>query len=469
MRKALLVVVLLSVVAPVMATTTIIAVQTGTYTADGTKQAIVTVGYTSDVNVRAFALDINVDSGMNLDNIRDFNRGESKAPGGGYGIFPGRFRDFVNPSNPDPCYALATYNPTAPSGDPGASGTGQDTNKIIVEMGTLYYGDANRPALSGTLFRIDVNSEKGPGPATVTIAGDTMRSGDVNGAVGNDGNTVKTNLPITLVVTFGVNVPNIVGQPKGTADTMITGAGLVVGTKTTQYSDVCNVDIVMTQDPAAGTSVSAGSAVNYKYSLGKFPTPTLLIYPKWDPDCNIPIYWSAVAGATAYQLERSGNSGSTYTSTIYTGTATFKADSNVPNPNYRYRVLAKNADSTSDYKTGTYDCNAYMSNCFPDTNATNLAQWKLAGRPDCWCKASTLQEPNGSGYQCDGDADGAAYGNYRIYNNDLTALSNNWKKTAAQLTNDPNIVMAGKLKITSAHAPTSTTGHTVRIVFTMPT
>jgi hypothetical protein len=226
-------------------------------------------------------------------------------------------------------------------------------------------------------------------------------------------------------------------------------------TTTGVYSDVCAVTIVISQVPAAGTVVPLHSDVNYVYSLGKFPAPSEIIYPKWDSDCCVPIYWSPVAGATAYQLERSADSGSTFTSTIYTGTATYKGDAVTAGPHYRYRVLAKNANSTSLYMTGTYDCNAYLSTCYKGgvTSDPNWAQWLLVGRPDCWCKASTAQEPNGSGYQCDGDADGTVNANgYRVYAADLSMLSANYKKTASQLTMDPNVTLQGKLKIHAACA-----------------
>jgi hypothetical protein len=47
------------------------------------------------------------------------------------------------------------------------------------------------------------------------------------------------------------------------------------------------------------------------------------------------------------------------------------------------------------------------------------------GKPACWCAP-----PDGSGYQCDGDADGKTETalKYRIYNNDLTTVIGNWKR-----------------------------------------
>jgi len=72
--------------------------------------------------------------------------------------------------------------------------------------------------------------------------------------------------------------------------------------------------------------------------------------------------------------------------------------------------------------------------CFPDTDP-QYSVWVALGKPDCWC-----QPPNGSGYQCYGDADGVTSGfpfNYRIFAGDLSALIENWQKKAADATLDP--------------------------------
>jgi hypothetical protein len=61
--------------------------------------------------------------------------------------------------------------------------------------------------------------------------------------------------------------------------------------------------------------------------------------------------------------------------------------------------------------------------------------WVTLGKPLCWCGP-----PDGSGYQCRGDADGVDSGmpfKYRIYLNDLSILVNNWKKKATDATLDP--------------------------------
>jgi len=71
--------------------------------------------------------------------------------------------------------------------------------------------------------------------------------------------------------------------------------------------------------------------------------------------------------------------------------------------------------------------------CFPTANSA-YNDWVALGKPNCWCA-----KPTGSGYQCDGDADGkvTAVTNYRVYTGDLTLIVNNWKKKAGDATLDP--------------------------------
>jgi len=85
----------------------------------------------------------------------------------------------------------------------------------------------------------------------------------------------------SVIQTFNLNVlekapplvivPGIVGQVQPAAETVLTGAGLTVGTVTTQPSDTVPSGTVISQSPAAGASVTAGSAVNLVVSSGPSP------------------------------------------------------------------------------------------------------------------------------------------------------------------------------------------------------
>jgi hypothetical protein len=79
--------------------------------------------------------------------------------------------------------------------------------------------------------------------------------------------------------------------------------------------------------------------------------------------------------------------------------------------------------------------------CFPSVGGTYPAQyadWVTMKKPACWC--SKTSTPPGSGYQCDGDADGKTEGSvskYRVSANDLNLVIANWKKKITDLTLDP--------------------------------
>ena len=72
--------------------------------------------------------------------------------------------------------------------------------------------------------------------------------------------------------------------------------------------------------------------------------------------------------------------------------------------------------------------------CFPCTYST-YADWLTLGKPDCWC-----EPPKGSGYQCDGDADGVDSGGinkFRVFTGDLSLIVANWRKKAGDATLNP--------------------------------
>ena len=99
----------------------------------------------------------------------------------------------------------------------------------------------------------------------IVAAGDVISQSPVSGALVAPGSAVN------IVVSSGptpVNVPGVVGMAQATAQSAITSAGLTVGTISTANSDTVAVGDVISQSPAAGTSVAAGSAVNLVVSSG---------------------------------------------------------------------------------------------------------------------------------------------------------------------------------------------------------
>ena len=175
MKRTLLIVAMLLMATPALATVTI--------TASEDSEAVVRVSYNCDggEEVRAFALDVSVSGTMTIDAIHDFNTG----PDTGYGIFPGKFRDHIDAG--DPCWSDPNYNPIS-ANETDTTGTGLDTNKIIVEMGSLYE-DPNAPPSSGTLFVLDINCN-GETNGLVHLAVNDTRGGVVD----EDGNSVTPDL-----------------------------------------------------------------------------------------------------------------------------------------------------------------------------------------------------------------------------------------------------------------------------------
>jgi len=337
-----LILAMLLLATPVMATTkvTVNVKQADQFTAsDGNKVQPITITYVTDVNVRAFALDINIDNVNNAPNfqhINSFKTGESNGAmtGGssGYGIFPSRFRDFIVVTGPN--WIDPNYNPAVAWNEPGSTGTGMGYGKFIVEMGTLYAGDPNKPAWSGTLFKVDVNAWGSHGIFHVSLAPDTLRGGVVN----QDGNSIPVSdgnlvlegndvnfpqpcvtplnevgvvrataenawtgqgftlcgtpvvdcnhvgviisqdtdcyvLPYCINYTYGIQatVPDVVNQLEATALVNITAAGLDIGTRTTARSDTIASGKVISTNPVANTVTC--SKVDYVVSIGPCVVP----------------------------------------------------------------------------------------------------------------------------------------------------------------------------------------------------
>jgi hypothetical protein len=198
MKRALLIVAILALsVAPAMATVTISAIQEVPSAAGAGYTAtrvcnVIDINYVCSASerVRAFAIEVNLDNGFTVTSVSDYNTGESSALAGkktGYGIFPGSFRDVINPASP--IWADGNYKPIAPATDTDANGTGLGTHKVILELGSLYVGDTNKPPASGTLCKLLISTGQnnnavggtgfGPKDCNIQIAVNTTRGGVV--------------------------------------------------------------------------------------------------------------------------------------------------------------------------------------------------------------------------------------------------------------------------------------------------
>jgi len=207
MRKIIPLLIILLLAAQAMATVTIRAIQEVPSSSAGFYSAarqcnVLDINYTCDAGerVRAFAVEVNIDNGFYFSGIGDYNFGESSALTGGktgYGIFPGKFRDVINPENPD--WADSNYYPIAPAADADADGSGIGTHRVILELGSLYSGDANKPPASGTLCRLWVIPPRPAMDCNLQISVNTTR----RGIVLEDGNQITPTLVARGLVSAG--------------------------------------------------------------------------------------------------------------------------------------------------------------------------------------------------------------------------------------------------------------------------
>ncbi len=85
------------------------------------------------------------------------------------------------------------------------------------------------------------------------------------------GTSVAPGSAVDLVVSLGppVTVPNVVGQTQSTATAVLQRFNLTVGSVTRQVTPGVAPGIVLSQNPAAGTSVAAGTAVDLVVSAAR--------------------------------------------------------------------------------------------------------------------------------------------------------------------------------------------------------
>jgi beta-lactam-binding protein with PASTA domain len=101
----------------------------------------------------------------------------------------------------------------------------------------------------------------------------TVLVGDVISQSVAAGTSVLPGAVVDLVISKGaIAVPDVVGQPQSAASTALMRVGLVVGTITQQYSATVPVGAVISQTPAAGTSVLPATAVALVISRGVQPS-----------------------------------------------------------------------------------------------------------------------------------------------------------------------------------------------------
>ena len=105
----------------------------------------------------------------------------------------------------------------------------------------------------------------------VTSQASTLPIGEVVSESPAAGTPAQVGSSVSVVLSSGVAVPSLVGQTQMNAEGLITGAGLVVGTETTQFSDTVPSGTVISQNPPSRTTVNGGTTVSLVVSSGVPP------------------------------------------------------------------------------------------------------------------------------------------------------------------------------------------------------
>ena len=173
--------------------------------------------------------------------------------------------------SPVPSFTISA-SPTPVSVVQGKSGTSTITTTVVDGFNSsVALSATGQPTGVTAGFNPTSIAAPGSGTSTLTLTvALTTTTGTYPITVTGVGGGVTQTTPVSLTVTAApqVAVPNVVGDTQAAATTAITGAGLVVGTVTTQSSSMVASGNVISESPSAGTNVSIGSAVNLVVSTG---------------------------------------------------------------------------------------------------------------------------------------------------------------------------------------------------------
>ncbi|HUW19033.1 MAG TPA: PASTA domain-containing protein, partial [Sedimentisphaerales bacterium] len=110
--------------------------------------------------------------------------------------------------------------------------------------------------------------------AVTTSYSDTVPADLVISSNPSGGTSVDYGSSVDLVISLGhalVTVPSVLNMTESQAEAALNAVGLNKGAVTTSYSDTVPVDLVISSNPSAGTSVAYGSSVDLVISLGRAP------------------------------------------------------------------------------------------------------------------------------------------------------------------------------------------------------
>jgi beta-lactam-binding protein with PASTA domain len=153
----------------------------------------------------------------------------------------------------------------------GTSVAAKSAVSLVVSSGAAPVAVPNVVGLTQAAATTAITSASLTLGAVTTQSSATVAAGVVISESPVAGTSVAVKSAVSLIVSTGsvpVSVPNVVGSTQAAATTAITNAGLVVGAVTNQSSSTVAAGIVISESPAAGTSVAAKSAVSLVVSTG---------------------------------------------------------------------------------------------------------------------------------------------------------------------------------------------------------
>jgi hypothetical protein len=368
---------------------------------------VVSIKYSgpSDPNVRAFALDISVDSGAVIGDILadSFFKGE----GLGYGIFPGRFRDYIDAANPN--WVDINYTPVAPGGDPDAAGV-LGSGAITIELGSLY---VNGPIpKSGTLCKLLISSSAFD--CNITIAANTTRGGVVN----EDATAASTNLPFSKKLLFG-SAP--------VAPTILYGT----------YDPDCNVPIYW--GPVAdATSYDVEAQLNGGAWGNIYSGPLMKVMHNTNSTTGNYVYRARANNAFGSSAWTTGGTCVVVLSTCYKTPA---------DPNYASWIAVGRPDCWCGGTAGSaFQCDGdsdgvtsgapFQYRVFSGDLTYLTKNWQKVATAFTWDPNWTTNTAGKKVHNACADTDHKSSGapfQYRVFSNDLTLLTKNWQKKDSQL------------------------------------
>jgi beta-lactam-binding protein with PASTA domain len=122
------------------------------------------------------------------------------------------------------------------------------------------------------------------------------------------------------LVVSAVAVPNVALSTEADANSIITGAGLTVGIITYGYSETVTAGFVISQNPAADTQVPIGSSVDMVVSLGPSTTVPNIVGMTQANASSTITGASLVVGAVTYEYDETVEAGAVISQTPTAGT-----------------------------------------------------------------------------------------------------------------------------------------------------